>query len=116
MVTVAVSCPAGESICAGTVTLRTLGPVSVSANAHVSEKPKATILTLATGSFSVAGGRVTKVKLHLSARARALLASAHAHLLRARATIFARDTAGATHTAQATVTIRAHKSLGSRKR
>ncbi len=114
-VTIEVSCPAGESICAGTVTLRTLGPVSVSAGVHVSKKPKATILTLATGSFKVAGGQVTRVKLHLSAKARALLARVHAHLLRARATIFARDTAGATHTAQSTVTIRTDKSSGSRK-
>jgi hypothetical protein len=114
-VTVEVSCPAGETSCAGTVTLRTLGPVSVSASAHASKKPKAAILTLAAGSFNVAGGHATRVKLHLSAKARTLLASAHAHLLRARATIFARDTAGATHTTQSTVAIRAYKSSGSRK-
>jgi hypothetical protein len=114
-VTLEVSCPAGETHCAGTVTLRTLSPVSVSASAHASKKPKATILTLAAGSFDVAGGQVTRLKLHLSAKARALLARDQAHLLRARATIFARDTAGATHTTQSSVTIRAEKTPGSRK-
>jgi hypothetical protein len=114
-ITVTVSCPIDESSCAGTVTLRTLNPVSVSASAHQSKKPKATILTLAADSFQVAGGHVTRVKLHLSAKARALLASARAHLLRARATVFAHDPAGNTHTTQSTVTIRAAKAVGNRK-
>ena len=112
-VLVEVSCPAGESSCTGTVTLRTLNAVSARAAAHRSKKPKAAILTLAVGSFKVAGGQVTTVKLHLSSAARTLLA--HTHVLRARATIFARDPAGATHTAQTTVTIRAAKAARSRK-
>jgi hypothetical protein len=114
-VTAEVRCPAGETSCAGTVTLRTLGPVGVSASAHASEKPKATVLTLAVGSFKVAGGQMTRVKLHLSAKARALLASAHTHLLRARATIVAHDQAGNTHTTQTTVTIRADTSASDHK-
>ena len=105
VVDVKVSCPAGESICVGTVTLRTLGAVSASLAADA--KKKRSVLTLAAGSFTVAGGKVVTVKLHLSARARALLA--HGHLLRARATVVARDPTGATHTAQTIVTLRAAK-------
>ncbi|MGP0100858.1 MAG: hypothetical protein ACLPUT_04450 [Solirubrobacteraceae bacterium] len=112
-VIVKVSCPAAESSCAGTVTLRTLSAVSASATAHQSKKAKAAILTLAVGSFKVAGGQVTTVKLHLSTKARRLLA--RTRVLHARATIFARDPAGATHTAQPVVTIRARKALSSRK-
>ena len=112
-VLVEVSCPAGESSCTGTVTLRTLNAVSARATAHQSKKPKAAILTLAVGSFKVAGGQVTTVKLHLSSAARTLLA--HTHVLRARARIFARDPAGATHTAQTTITIRAARAARSRK-
>jgi len=90
----------GQSSCAGTVTLRTLGAVSAA-------KHKKAILTLASASFSVAGGHVEVVTLHLSSKARALLA--RSHVLRAQATILARDSAGTTHTMQATVTLRATK-------
>ena len=103
-VTVEVSCPAAETSCAGTVTLRTLSAIGAGASAHESKKATTAILTLAAGPFRVAGGRVTRVKLRLSAKARALLV--RAHLLRARASVFARDPAGATHTAQTTVTVR----------
>jgi trypsin len=103
VVSVKVSCPAGESSCSGTVTLRTLG--AVSADVAGAAKKRTAILTLATGSFTVAGGKVATVKLHLSAKARALLA--RSHLLRARAIVVAHDPAGATHTAQANVTVRA---------
>jgi hypothetical protein len=104
-VSVKVSCPAGETSCSGTVTLHTLN--AVSASFAGTAKSKGSILTLATGSFTVAGGKVTTVKLHLSARARALLARAHA--LRARATVVAHDPAGVSHTTQAIVTLRAAK-------
>jgi PKD repeat protein len=100
-----VSCPAGESTCSGTVTLRTLGAVSAGAGAQAAKKKA--VLVLASGSFSVAGGTAKSVTLHLSAKAKKLLANAH--VLRARATILARDPAGATHTSQATVTLRAAK-------
>ncbi len=127
-ISVEVSCPAGESSCSGKLTLLTLGSVSLGTAAHQSRKPKAAILTLAVGSFNVAGGRVTTVKLHLSAKARALLARNHVppsgqartlfartHVLRARASLFARDPAGATHTALCTITIRAAKAARARK-
>jgi len=103
-VSVKVTCPAGESSCTGTLTLRTLTAV-IAATGHQSKKSKAAILALASGSFKVAGGHVTTVKLHLSAKARALLA--RTHVLRARATIVAHDPAGATHTTETIVTLRA---------
>jgi hypothetical protein len=105
-VSVKVSCPAGESRCSGTITLRTLAAVSVSA-ARAAKK-KASVLTLATGSFTVAGGKVATVKLHLSAKVRLLLA--RLRTLRARATLVAHDPAGATQTTQTIVTLRAAKS------
>lgn len=103
IVSVKVSCPAGESSCTGTVTLRTLN--AVLASLAGTAKSKRSIVTLATGSFTVAGGKVTTVKLHLSAKARALLA--RSHVLRARATIVAHDPAGTSHSTQTVVTLRA---------
>jgi hypothetical protein len=104
---VRVSCPADAIGCTGTVTLRTLNPVSVGASAHRAEKSKPAIVTLTAGSFYVAGGHVVTVRLRLDQNARTLLT--HTHTLRARATIAARDPAGASHTAQVDVTIRAYK-------
>jgi hypothetical protein len=110
-VNVTVRCPADESSCTGTVTLRAVVIASATATRR-SKNSKATILTLATASFTVAGGKLTTMRLHLSSAARALLA--HTHLLYARATIFARDLVGATHTAQTPVTIRAYRRSGGR--
>ena len=104
-VSIKVSCPAAESNCSGTVTLRTLN--AVIADRGSMAKTKASILTLATGSFSVAGGKTETVTLHLTAKARKLLTGSH--VLRARATIVAHDPSGATHTTQTTVTLRAPK-------
>jgi PKD domain-containing protein len=113
IVSVKVTCPATETSCSGTVTLRTLTAVSAGASAGLAKKHHAAILTLASGPFKVAGGQVATVKLHLSSKARALLA--RTHVLRARATIFARDPAGATHTTVTIVTIRAAKATHGRK-
>jgi hypothetical protein len=66
------------------------------------------VLTLASGSFTVAGGATQPVTLRLSGQARALLA--RLHVLRVIATIVAHDATGATHTTQATVTLHAPKS------
>jgi PKD repeat protein len=99
-VPVKVSCPAGAS-CAGTVTLRTIGAVSASVSAHAGKKA---VLTLATGSFTVSGGAVKTITLHLSAKARKLLAKAHT--LRAKATVTAHDSSGAAHTSVSTVTLK----------
>ncbi len=101
-----VSCPATETSCTGSVTLRTLGAAaSARSPSHRSTHAKAAALTLAASSFTVKGGHVTTIALHLSERALTLLA--HTHVLRARAIVFARNPAGATHTARELVTIRA---------
>jgi outer membrane protein assembly factor BamB len=109
-VSVEVTCPTGES-CTGTVKLRTLNAASA-ARGH-SKKRKPAILILAFGSFDVTGGKVTTVRLHLTAAGRARLA--RRHLLHARATIVAHDATGATHTSQTMVTIRAAKATPGRK-
>jgi hypothetical protein len=98
---VKVSCPAGETSCVGTITLKTINAVSAG---HGKKKA---VLTLASGSFTVAGGSSKAITLHLSAAARKLLASSH--VLKARATILAHDATGATHTGVATVTLKPAK-------
>ena len=110
MVSVSVRCPTSETSCTGTVTLRTLSAVLFSTDAKTH---RAAVLTLASGSFLVAGGHVTTVKLRLSGRAQALLLRKHP--LRARATVFARDPAGATHTTLELVRIRAGRPAAARR-
>ncbi len=105
-VTVKVSCPAGVGSCSGTVTLRTLNAVSASAGRAAHSKKA--ILTLASGPFTVAAGRVKTVTLHLSGKGRALLSRSHE--LRVRTTIVAHDPAGTAHTTQTVATLRAPKS------
>ncbi len=99
--TLKVACPGGETSCAGTVTLRTASAVSVA------KHKKKAVLTLASGSFEVAGGKVKVVVLHLSRKARALLA--HIHTLRVRATLLAHDASGASHTTTTVLTLRLAK-------
>jgi subtilisin family serine protease len=103
-VSVKVICPAGQSSCAGTVTLWTFNAVRVSPTGHQPKRRKTVVLTIARGSFTAVGGRVTTVTLHLSLQARALLA--RTNVLHVRATIVARDLNGATHTKQVAVTLR----------
>jgi hypothetical protein len=103
VVAVKVRRPAGERRCSGTVTLRTLRTVRVGR----SKRFRHVLLTLAVGRFQAVGGKVTTVRLHLTAAARRLLA--RTHVLHARATIVTRSGTGATHTSQVTVTIRAAK-------
>jgi hypothetical protein len=100
-VSITISCPTGVNACAGTVTLRTLGPVRAAARA------KPAVLALAAGSFTVPGGGVRKITLHLSAKARALLA--RSHVLRVRATTLAHNPTGETHTGQKVLLLRAPK-------
>jgi PKD repeat protein len=104
-VTLKISCPTGESSCAGTVTLRTLSAV-IAVDGYAAKR-KPAVLTLATGSFSVAGGAVRAVTLHLSQKARVLLA--RTHTLRVRATLLAHDLQDASHTRTTIVTLRAAK-------
>lgn len=110
---VTVACPAADASCTGTITLRTLKAV-VARVAKARAKQKAAILTLATGSFTVAGGQTKVVSLHLTAAGNTLLA--HSHTLSARATIVARDKAGASATAQAALTLKAQRPRGKGKR
>jgi PKD repeat protein len=109
VVQLVLTCPVGETSCAGTITLRTLGAVSGGVRASRSharkQKAKATVVTLAVGKFTVVGGRQKTLTLRLSAPARSLLA--RSHRLRARATIVSHDPAGATHTTELTVALRA---------
>jgi hypothetical protein len=102
-ITVEVSCPASVIKCTGTVTLRTL-KAGVSAGSSGSSAEKASIVTLAVGTFKAAGGHDAVVRLALSKAGRALLA--RVRVLRVRATILARDLAGATYTTLRIVTIR----------
>ena len=94
-----VGCISSESRCTGTITLRTLAATTAPVNAN-----KARILTLAGGSFTLASGHAITLTLHLSRKARALLAGAR--VLRAQATIVARDQAGVARTTRTAVHIR----------
>jgi hypothetical protein len=98
IVRIVISCPPGESGCTGIVTLSTLAPIFSGARTK-------RLLTLARASFNVPEGSTRTLTLHLSARARGLLAGARA--LRAKALVLARDPAGATHSSQQLVTLRA---------
>lgn len=97
---VSVTCGGGARTCTGRITLQTLTAVATSAK----KKAKKKILTLAAGSFSVTAGATKKLTLHLSSQARALLG--HAHSLRARAIMVARNAEMASHTTTAIVTLK----------
>ncbi|MGO9490318.1 MAG: hypothetical protein ACLQBB_15000, partial [Solirubrobacteraceae bacterium] len=99
------SCPGEETQCSGTVTLKTL--TAVAAGSAHGAKAKKAILTLAGGTFVIAGGKLKVLSLHLSAKARALLAKLHT--VRARVTIVAHDPLGGAHTTSAIVTLKAAK-------
>jgi len=104
-VTIKISCPAGDANCAGTLTLRTQRAVT----STVAGKPKAkpVVITFGTAAFTIAGGKVETVVLHLSAKARALLGRLHS--LGVRVTIVAHNPAGASHTAQSITVLLAPK-------
>lgn len=98
-----VSCPAGEARCVGRLILRAAG--AVGAPRSGAAKSSATPETLASGQFSVAGGRTSAVVLRLAPRARQLLKSRT--LLHARLTLVEHEHAGAWHTSVVAVTIHA---------
>jgi Immunoglobulin I-set domain len=107
-VTVKVACAAGAKTCTGTVTLRTLTAVAARIVAGATKKkPKASILTLASSSFALAGGQSKALTLHLSTKARQLLA--HSHTLKAKATIVAHNQTGTSQTTTAVLTLRLAK-------
>ncbi len=104
VLTIKVSCPPGSATCAGTVTLRTLQAVIARA---ITAKAKKAILTLASGSFSVAGGSSKTLTLHLSSAGRKLLTKSHA--VAARATVLAHNPEGQRQTTLKTLTLRLAK-------
>ncbi len=100
-VTLRISCPRGVSFCKGTATLRTIGAVKIGATA--ARSAKTAIVTLAAGSFTVAGGTTRTITLRLSIAAHSLLA-AH-HRLRVHVQLVARDGSGMAHTTVEAVTL-----------
>ncbi len=94
-VNIKISCAAGVASCSGTITLKTLGPVAAAG--------KKSVLTLASGSFTIAGGASKTLTLQLSKKARMLLA--RSHVLRTKSTIAARNPSGASSTTTATITL-----------
>jgi hypothetical protein len=100
-ITVRVGCPAGERSCEGSVTVRTLSAVIAGPGA------RASVLTLASGRFRVAGGHVVAVRLRLTQKGRALLARRGS--LRVRVVISAHDPAGASHMSHAAATLYAFR-------
>jgi subtilisin family serine protease len=102
-----VACPVGVTSCTGVITLRSLYAVVTRATAYQAKRLRAVVVTVASGSFTVAGGHTTTVRLHLSPTARRLLA--RTHVLRLRATIVAHDPTGLTQTTQTTVLLHASR-------
>jgi hypothetical protein len=91
---VKISCPSGGS-CSGVLTLQTASAVAASG--------KKKVLTLASGSFSLAGGGKT-ISLHLSSQAKALLSRSHG-VLKAKLTILSRAAGGHSNTTTHVVTL-----------
>jgi hypothetical protein len=98
---VLISCPASETRCLGTFILRTR-PGRTPAGGRASRSARS--IVLATGAFSVLGGHVGRVQLHLNKKARALLA--RLGRLKLMLLITAHDPAGARHTARPYLTLR----------
>jgi hypothetical protein len=100
------TCPIANTECMGTVVLKTLKAVAAR-SLHVAAAAKKAILTLASASFTIAAGQVKVVKLHLSAKAKTLLAKLRT--IRARVTVVAHNPQGTAGTATAVVTLKAKK-------
>lgn len=99
--TVKLTCPAGAGSCSGTVSLKTAKAVKASAH------QKASIMTLTSGSFTIAAGQTKTVTLHLSSKARSLLAKLHA--IPAKASVVAHNKVGASTTNTLTLTLKPAK-------
>jgi PKD repeat protein len=102
-------CPAEETSCAGRLMLSARVPSGGRRRA----KHRASPLTLASGSFSLAGGQRKRIALPLSARALALLTGVRS--LVAQLAIDAHDPSGARHVSQLPVVIRAPSRQGAAK-
>ena len=103
--TLKLSCPAGVAQCSGTVTVKTAA--AVAASLGFSAGAKKSILTLATVSFTIAGGGSKTVTLHLSVKAKKLLAKLHT--IRARATIVAQNPERASASSTVSLTLKKHR-------
>jgi hypothetical protein len=101
-VAVRLSCPGSERSCAGTLTLRALGPTGSAAGEG---GPKGAPVTLASAAFKVPGTHSRTLTLRLSTRARLLLA--HARELRARAIIAIRGAGAGASSSRVAVVLRA---------
>jgi PKD repeat protein len=104
VVTIKLSCPTGDTRCTGALTLRTQKAITSTAGTR---RAKPAVFTFGTAAFTITGGKVVTVLLHLSNKARALLE--RLHTLAVRATIAAHNPAGATYTAQAVTMLLAPK-------
>jgi hypothetical protein len=99
--TLKLRCATGASSCTGTITLKTAKAVAAG------KSKKKAILTLATGSFTLAGGQLKSLTLHLSSTARSMLV--RSHFLSALATLVARNATAETATTKESVSLRAAK-------
>jgi hypothetical protein len=87
----------------GTATLTTLHAVLARAARGRAPKGSRRLLTLATGAFTVPGGRTHQITLRLRPRGRRLIARRHS--LSALVTLNAHDSAGTDRTTRVTVAL-----------
>ena len=99
-VPVHVRCPTQASSCRGTITIRTRSPMRV----HPRER-RASIVTLASASFTITAGRTVTLELRLTPRGRVLLARDRA--VRTSIAITSVTSTGAKHVARTAATLRA---------
>jgi hypothetical protein len=104
MFAIDIRCPTTDSVCAGTVTLRTLRAPDARRTDDDSGPHRPAAVTLATGSFSIPGGQMRAIELKLSADARRLLSKTRT--LGASATISPRDRTAAARAVTVLVTLR----------
>ncbi len=102
-VIVRVRCPAGIGVCHGAIDLRTQKPLPGRLLARLA-RSRARFLQLAYGTFAVPGGRVKAVTLWLGRRGRRLLA--RTRVVRALASLYVHEDAGALQVSRTTVTLR----------
>jgi PKD domain len=100
------TCPIGNMECMGAVVVKTLTAVAAR-SPRVAAAAKKAILTLASGSFTISAGQVKVLKLHLSAKAKKLLAKLHT--VRARVIIAAHNPLGLSAPTTKVVTLKAQK-------
>ncbi len=103
--TITLSCPAGTGSCTGTLTLKTAKAVIASLGHEA--KAKASVLALASGSFAITAGQSKSITLHLSSKAKALLAKAHS--IAAKATFVAHNAGGESTTTSLGATLKPAK-------